>query len=91
MKRIINILILSSFRVSLLVRIQQKPIKKQIHIAEWKSTKKTSSYTATLKINNDNAHDFNSGPSDTTMKGKNGELENDFIILNSFKPKIVWF
>ena len=59
-----------------------------MYIAEWKSTKKPVPYTATLKINNDNTFDFNSGAcmSSTTSKGK-WRIENDTIILNSFKPR----
>ena len=88
MKRIISILILSSFLSFIACKNSTENEIRNKYIAEWKSTKKPIPYTATLKINNDNTFDFFSGAcmSRSNSKGK-WRIENDTIILNSFKPK----
>lgn len=88
MKRIISILILSSFLFFVACKNSNEKESRKKYIAEWKSTKKPVPYSATLTIKNDNTFEFNSGAcmSSSYSKGK-WRIENDTIILNSFKPK----
>lgn len=88
MKRIISILILLSFLSFIACKNSTENEIRNKYIAEWKSTKKPIPYSGTLKINNDNTFDFNSGAcmSRSYSKGK-WRIENDTIILNSFEPK----
>jgi hypothetical protein len=88
MKRIISIFILSSFLSFIACKNSTENEIRNKYIAEWKSTKKPVPYSATLKINKDYTFEFNSGAcmSNSHSKGK-WRIENDTIILNSFKPK----
>ena len=88
MKNIISNLLVSAFLiVTSCTEKTETPIRNK-YIAEWHSTKKATPYSATLTINYDHTFDFSSGAcmSFSYSKGK-WQIENDTIILNSFKPK----
>jgi len=88
MYKIISILILFSFLSFIACKNSNEQEIRKKYIAEWKSTKKPIPYSATLKINKDNTFDFDSGACMSSSRSKgHWRLENDTIILNSFKPK----